>query len=120
MDAFLDQMNGFLKTVNGVIWHNWVLYIVLGTGLLFTLWSGFCQYRALTHGTQVTRGIYDNKDDPGAINHFQAEILGGLGQVILRQAPDGEELVVVFPELPLLAGAARGLGRLLCLRMDLP
>ena len=72
MANFMELMNAFLDSVNGVIWHDWVLYIVMGTGLLFTFWSGFCQYRALTHGVQVTRGAYDRKGDPGAINHFQA------------------------------------------------
>ncbi|MBT8422884.1 MAG: alanine:cation symporter family protein, partial [Gammaproteobacteria bacterium] len=38
----------------------------------FTVWSGFSQYRALTHGVHVIRGRYDDPDDPGAINHFQA------------------------------------------------
>ncbi|MEO1511548.1 MAG: amino acid carrier protein, partial [Planctomycetota bacterium] len=57
---------------NVVIWHEYVLFIVLGTGVLFTIWSGVGQYRALTHGVQVIRGKYDDKDDPGAINHFQA------------------------------------------------
>ena len=61
-----------LNQVNDVIWHESVLYIVLGVGLLFTLWSMFSQYRALTHGVAVTRGKYDSPDDPGAINHFQA------------------------------------------------
>lgn len=61
-----------LETINGVIWADWVLYVVLGVGVLFTLWSGFCQYRALTHGIAVTRGKYDDPDDPGAISHFQA------------------------------------------------
>ncbi|MCA9310851.1 MAG: sodium:alanine symporter family protein, partial [Phycisphaerales bacterium] len=58
--------------VNGIIWAQWVLYAVLAVGLLFTVWSFFGQYRALTHGTAVIRGKYDDKNDPGAINHFQA------------------------------------------------
>ncbi|MYA44214.1 MAG: sodium:alanine symporter family protein, partial [Gemmatimonadetes bacterium] len=62
----------FFNALNAVIWHNWMLYAVLGTGVLFTIWSGFCQYRALTHGVAITRGKYDDKDDPGAISHFQA------------------------------------------------
>ena len=70
--TFLDTMNSVLDTINGVIWADWVLYTVLGVGVLFTIWSGFCQYRALAHGTAVTAGKYDDKDDPGAINHFQA------------------------------------------------
>ena len=65
-------MNEVLGAINGVIWADWVLYVVLGVGVLFTLWSGFCQYRALVHGTAVTAGKYDDKNDPGAINHFQA------------------------------------------------
>jgi len=68
----MEAFNNLLKTVNGVIWHYYVLYIVLGVGILFTLWSGFCQFQALTHGTKVVRGAYDDKNDPGAINHFQA------------------------------------------------
>jgi len=62
----------FFNALNAVIWHNWMLYAVLGTGVLFTIWSGFCQYRALTHGVAITRGKYDDKDHPGAISHFQA------------------------------------------------
>ncbi|MEO0512651.1 MAG: amino acid carrier protein [Planctomycetota bacterium] len=61
-----------LDTVNGIIWHPFVLYGVLGVGLIFTVWSGFGQFRALTHGVDVIRGKFDDKDDPGAINHFQA------------------------------------------------
>jgi AGCS family alanine or glycine:cation symporter len=72
MQPFLDGMNEFIGAINGVIWADWVLYVVLGVGVLFTLWSGFCQFRALSHGTLVTAGKFDDKDDPGAINHFQA------------------------------------------------
>lgn len=68
MDAFL----GVIDAINSVLWHESVLYIILGTGLLFTVWSGFSQYRALTHGTVVISGRYSRKDDPGAISHFQA------------------------------------------------
>jgi alanine or glycine:cation symporter, AGCS family len=58
--------------LEGLLWHNYVLYTILGVGVLFTIWSGFGQYRALTHGVSVVRGKFDKKDDPGAINHFQA------------------------------------------------
>ncbi len=68
----MDVFMGWMNTVNEYLWHTNVLYAILGVGVLFTLWSGFCQYRALTHGVAVVRGKYDDKDDPGAINHFQA------------------------------------------------
>ena len=61
-----------IEAINDIIWADTVLYTVLATGVLFTVWSGFCQYRALTHGVAVTRGKYDDPGDPGAINHFQA------------------------------------------------
>ena len=63
---------GALNRINGVLWHDWVLYVLLAVGVLFTVWSGFGQFRALTHGVSVVRGKYDDKSDPGAINHFQA------------------------------------------------
>jgi AGCS family alanine or glycine:cation symporter len=68
----MDQFMNFINSVNDYLWHDYVLFVVLGTGVLFTIWSGLGQYRALTHGVQVIRGKYDRKEDPGAINHFQA------------------------------------------------
>jgi len=68
-------MEGFwnvINAANNLIWHDYVLLVVLGTGILFTIWSALGQYRAVTHGVQVIRGVYDEKGDPGAINHFQA------------------------------------------------
>src|SRR5690554_3317278 len=65
-------MDDFLALINEIIWHDNVLFAVLGAGVLFTIWSAFSQYRALTHGVAIVRGKYDDKDDPGAINHFQA------------------------------------------------
>jgi len=61
-----------IQAINRVLWHDYVLYSLLATGLLFTIWSVSSQYRALTHGTAVTLGHYDDPYDPGAINHFQA------------------------------------------------
>ena len=68
----MDSLLGILITLNGIIWHDSVLIILLGTGVIFTIWSGFSQYRALTHGVLVLRGDYDDPNHPGAISHFQA------------------------------------------------
>jgi AGCS family alanine or glycine:cation symporter len=62
----------WLDAINNLLWHDAVLYGLLAVGVLFTVWSGFGQYRALTHGVAVIRGRYDRPEDPGAINHFQA------------------------------------------------
>ena len=93
----MDSLNNIMSAINGVLWHNAVLLIVLGTGIVFTVWSGFCQFRAVAHGAHVLRGRYDEASDPGAINHFQALSaalsatvgLGNIGGVALAIALGG-------------------------------
>ena len=87
----------FLESVGGILWGPWTPYLLLAAGVLFTIWSRFTQYSAMTHGIQVVRGIYDDPDDPGAINHFQALSaalsatvgLGNIGGVALAIAIGG-------------------------------
>ncbi len=68
----MDAIVAVTSAINSVIWHDSALLVVLGVGVLFTFWNAFGQYRALTHGVAVVTGKYDEKGDPGAINHFQA------------------------------------------------
>lgn len=68
----MASVNDFINTINGILFSDYTVYALLITGLLFTIWSGFGQFRAITHGVSVVRGKYDDKNDPGAINHFQA------------------------------------------------
>jgi AGCS family alanine or glycine:cation symporter len=68
----MDAINDIINSINNILFSNYTVYALLATGVLFTIWSGFGQYRALTHGVSVVRGKYDDKNDPGAINHFQA------------------------------------------------
>jgi AGCS family alanine or glycine:cation symporter len=66
------SLNHTIESLNGILFSDYTVYALLVTGLVFTVWSFFGQYRALTHGISVVRGKYDDHDDPGAINHFQA------------------------------------------------
>ncbi len=66
------SLNHTIESINGILFSDYTVYALLITGLVFTVWSFFGQYRALTHGIAVVRGKYDDHDDPGAINHFQA------------------------------------------------
>jgi AGCS family alanine or glycine:cation symporter len=68
----MEEFKGIVEAVNAFIWHDYALFVVLGVGVLFTFWSGFGQYRALTHGVAAVRGRFDDTRDPGAISHFQA------------------------------------------------
>jgi AGCS family alanine or glycine:cation symporter len=45
---------------------------LVGTGIYTTIKLGFPQLKYLKHGINVTRGIYDNPEDEGDLNHFRA------------------------------------------------
>ena len=91
------SLNDFVDNINSVLFSDYTVYALIAVGLLFTVWSFFGQYRALSHGSAVIRGKYDDKDDPGAINHFQALSaalsatvgLGNIGGVALAVALGG-------------------------------
>ena len=68
----MPGFNAIVGSINDFIWADWVLFVLLATGLLFTIWSRFSQLRALTHGWALLRGRYDDPSAPGAIPHLQA------------------------------------------------
>ena len=45
---------------------------LVGTGIYATLQLGFPQIKYLKHGINVTKGVYDNPNDEGDLNHFKA------------------------------------------------
>lgn len=45
---------------------------LLSYGIFITLRLGFVQLRRFVHGVKVVTGLYDDPDDPGDVNHFQA------------------------------------------------
>lgn len=68
----VEVITKFVNAVNGILFSNTTVFVLLATGVLFTILTLFGQWRALTHGIGVLTGKYDRKEDPGAINHFQA------------------------------------------------
>ena len=68
----MEEFKLIIEIIGGFLWNNYTLYAVVATGVVFTIWSGFSQYYALTHGFKVVKGDYDKDSDPGAISHFQA------------------------------------------------
>jgi alanine or glycine:cation symporter, AGCS family len=68
----MHAVNAFIAVVNDLIWHNAVIIVVLLTGVLFTLWTRFCQLTSLSHGFALLSGRYADPSAPGAISHFQA------------------------------------------------
>jgi len=45
---------------------------LVGSGVYISVYLGFPQIKRFWHGVQVTRGIYDNPEDEGDLNHFRA------------------------------------------------
>ena len=62
-------MELFEQVVN---WLNNMVVLLLGFGIFITLRLGFVQITRFTHGIKSVMGIYDNPDDTGDVNHFQA------------------------------------------------
>ena len=54
------------------MWGMPLVILLCGGGLFFMLYSGFVPFRYLGHALRVLRGKYDDPDDPGDINHFEA------------------------------------------------
>jgi len=52
--------------------HPWFVILLLGTGIFFTLYLKFPQFRYFRHAVDVVRGKYDHHLDVGDTSHFQA------------------------------------------------
>ncbi len=69
----MQKTNDFLLWLNDYIGgHEWFVFLLLGTGLFFTLYLGFPQIRFFGHAIRIVKGKYDKKGDIGDTSHFQA------------------------------------------------
>ncbi len=53
-------------------WGTPLLILLLGGGLFFLLYSRMLPFRHFRHAIAILRGKYDDPDEPGQINHYQA------------------------------------------------
>ncbi|MBV6645441.1 MAG: sodium:alanine symporter family protein [Cyclobacteriaceae bacterium] len=69
----MQQLNDFLVLVDSFIGSSgWFPYVLIGTGLFFTVYLKFPQIRYFGFALRVVRGKYDKKEDEGDTSHFQA------------------------------------------------
>ncbi|HUX55719.1 MAG TPA: sodium:alanine symporter family protein [Bacteroidales bacterium] len=69
----MHKINDFLVMLDGYIGGNpWFVFLLLGTGIFFTLYLGFPQFRYFRHAIDVVKGKYDHHLDVGDTSHFQA------------------------------------------------
>ena len=65
----LEQLTGEFV---GLVWGVPLVVMLVGSGILFTVYFGFPQLRFFKHSIDIIFGKYDNPDDKGEISHFQA------------------------------------------------
>ncbi|MFQ3190977.1 MAG: AGCS family alanine or glycine:cation symporter [Paraglaciecola sp.] len=69
----MDAFHNLLKSMDGMLGGAWWFpYVLLGTGLFFTIYLKFPQVRYFKHAWKVVTGKYDKADAPGDTTHFRA------------------------------------------------
>ncbi len=73
----MELFGQIVNTLNDLVWNTPSIFplmvvILLGYGIFITLRLGFIQVRRFKHGIKVVSGYYDDPNDDGDVNHFQA------------------------------------------------
>lgn len=69
----MQKLNDYLAIIDGYIGGSqWFVFLLLGTGLFFTIYLKFPQFRYLKHSLRIVRGKFDREGDQGDTSHFQA------------------------------------------------
>jgi AGCS family alanine or glycine:cation symporter len=73
----MQTFERIVNFLNDLVWNTpevmpLMVVVLLSYGLFITVRLGFIQIRKLKHGFRVLTGYYDDPDDQGDINHFQA------------------------------------------------
>lgn len=68
----MKEIELILAKFSEYAWGTHLLVLLLGGGLFFMLYSRFLPFRYLGHAIDVLRGKYDDPNEPGDINHFEA------------------------------------------------
>ncbi len=73
MNDFMRQLNEFLAQIDSYVGGaQWFVYLLLGTGIFFTIYLKFPQFRYLKYALKIVRGKFDKEGDVGDTSHFQA------------------------------------------------
>ncbi len=69
----MNELNNFLLAIdNHIGGSQWFVFLLLGTGVFFTIYLKFPQFRYLRHSIRIVRGKFDREGDEGDTTHFQA------------------------------------------------
>src|SRR4030095_17016524 len=67
----LDILNNYLAEIAALVWWP-VLFLIIGGGLYFLIYSRFIQYKYFFHALNVLRSKYDDPNAPGQITAYKA------------------------------------------------
>lgn len=68
----MELYNEIVSKASDFVWGPPMMILLVGTGLFLTFFLFFIQFRGFIHAFKVIMGKYDDPNDPGEINHFQA------------------------------------------------
>ncbi len=69
----MNKLNDILSLIDSYIGGSqWFVFLLLGTGIFFTIYLKFPQFRYLKHSLRIVRGKFDREGDQGDTSHFQA------------------------------------------------
>ena len=68
----MDKLNEILVAFGDFAWGPPLLVLLLGGGLFFLIYSRLIPFRYFRHAIQILRGKYDDPNDPGDIDHYEA------------------------------------------------
>ena len=68
----IEKLDTLFAAFAELMWGPPLLVLLLGGGLFFTFYCRFIPFRYVKHGFNILLGKYDDPNDPGQINHFQA------------------------------------------------
>ena len=69
----MHKLNEILSVIDGYIGGSqWFVFLLLGTGVFFTIYLKFPQFRYLKPAFRIVRGKFDKEGDIGDTSHFQA------------------------------------------------
>ena len=70
---FISSLTSFLTTLDSLLGSAaWFPFLLLGTGIFFTIYLGFPQLRFFSHAVAILRGKFDQEEAKGDASHFQA------------------------------------------------
>lgn len=68
----MNTLDTLMSDFATFVWGPWLVALLIGGGLYLLVRSRFLPFRYFGHAVQVLRGKYDDPNDPGQINHFEA------------------------------------------------